>query len=91
MKYILHPGMLIRKIKDPKTGKPQVVRTYIAAKDLINLNGLDPKECETFDARKHDNTTDAKHIRVDAKAYTSVSDKAVGTPGRRNRKGLFSE
>ena len=91
MKYLLHPRMLVRKMPDPNTGKTHVVRQYIRAEDLIKFYGLDPNECEIYDARKHKNDTAAKHITVSVKEWFAVPSETVGSPVKRNRKGLFSE
>ena len=91
MKYLLHPRMIVRKMTDPQTGKKQVVRQYIRAEDLIKFYGLNPSECEIYDARKHKSNTGAKHVTVAVKEWFAVSSEAVGTPAKRNRKGLFSE
>ena len=74
---------------DPTTGKATRVTQYIREADLVKLHGLEGKDYELYDPAKHRDIK-ATHITFRDKV-SSFSDKAVGAPTKRDKKGFFGE
>lgn len=90
MKYLLHPGIIVRDIIDEKGKFHRRVRTYISALDLVKFYKLEDKEYELYDGRKHRDSKDVIHIKP-PRDWFAVQDKALGAPTRGNKKGFFGE